>query len=363
MSISQPVRIMREDTSLSQIARAMKESQLGVVLVSRKDDAPNVIGMAALRDYFELYRDEKSMLDSDLTVGDLASSPVLSVRKEDTLRQVIDVMLKYRVRKILIQKTKTVISDRDILSYLTSTVKISQLRKTPELVFSTPAGELPSSRPPFVDNRMSIAAAVQLMNPDTGDCLICNGGLVTFWDLVIKLEASEYPLRHMPSEITNATSASISNSRVRDSDNAILARNSRAQPMELSASKYRRFNQIVKKMEREGFIPFQDVPYFARVRIVDPLYVKHPARPFHIMGVNGGQKGGRKYTSNTLFGRRMLHESYYILDWDRFSRFLSTKLELMFRATNPLPARQLRLAFTRFMHDFGLHWTACHHTA
>lgn len=110
-----------------------------------------------------------------------------------------------------------------------------------------------------------------------------------------------------------------------------------------------------------GFVPVNGVPSPLRIAVVDPVYFEQAPRVFCITGMNSGQKGSTKFRCVNLFGVRILRESYYVMDWTKFSKFISTRLELMFRATNPAASRYMRTAFTRFMHNFGLHWTGCHH--
>ena len=86
------------------------------------------------------------------------------------------------------------------------------------------------------------------------------------------------------------------------------------------------------KLFEIGFLPFNCVPRRARRKVTDPLYSDPPAKAFHITGVNSGHRGATKFTCFDFFGVRMLHESYFVTDWERFSEFLGTKLELMFRA-------------------------------
>ena len=131
---------------------------------------------------------------------------------------------------------------------------------------------------------------------------------------------------------------------------------------EFSQSRKKQLSIIEKKLRVHGFIHSEGFPPALRKVGGDPLYIETPPRQFRSVGVNSGQRGGRKFSSITLFGRRMLYESYFVSDWERFSYFMGMKLELMFRATNPNPPRQLKLAFTRFMHNFGFHWTLCVHT-
>lgn len=354
-----PITVVNEKESISTVLNAITESRLGVVLVSRRIGSSEVLTTVELRDFVRIYRMGEQLQENGLKVGDLASSPVLSVRREDTLGRVLQVMIKHRKRKVLLYETRSVISDRDILNFLISSNNHERFKKEPYSLLEAKASELPSSFPPFVDCEMSISDAAKLMNPDDGDCLICDKGLVTFWDLVVKLQD--------PKDRSNTLLQEPSGTGAYDYQaNKSFQRglNSKSQVLEkinISPAKLKILDGIRRTIKKHGFIDSQSVPYFAKQLIVDPLYSKSPARAFRIWGVNAGQKGGRKFTSLDFFGQRMLHESYYVSDWDKFATFLGMKLEVMFRATNPSPPRQLRLAFTRFMHDFGLHWTECNH--
>lgn len=354
--IAKPIKVVNEKESLGFIVKAIARSRLGVVLVKRKLISSEILTTVELRDFIRLYRSGRRLQEIDVKVGSLASSPVLAVRGEDTLKHVIGVMLKHRKRKVLLRDTGSLISDRDVLNFLIGSHRYERLRDEPDKIFNTQALELPSSRPPFVESDMGITEAAGMMNPDAGDSLICDRGLISFWDLVIKLENltekssvlyQGYPLNDQ-----------VKGGRIqRNSSTRVIADATE----HISPAREKLLTAIVNILKKQGFIDSHNVPQFARERIVDPLYFENPARAFYLWGVNAGQKGGRKYTSFDLFGSRMLHESYYVTNWDEFSKYLSAKLEDMFRSKNPDPPRQMKLAFTRFMHDFGLHWTGCIH--
>ena len=358
--IAQKVRVVKENDTIESVVGAIQESHLGIVLVSGKSGPSQVLTTVELRDFVRLYRDAGNMPKTKLKIGNLASSPVLSLKNGSALQDMLKTMLKCRVRKIFLPGTKSLVSDRDILSYITSPRIIERMNDSPETVFKTPASELPSSRPPVVDSKMSITQAVQLMNPDTGDCLICDRGLVTFWDIVIKLELSRKRTGLLLQGLVDAEDRDAL-AGVDISGREKRPELEQAEKKEMSESERKQFSAIGEKIRAQGFIAFLGVPRFARRRIVDPLCFEPPARPFRIIGINSGHKGGRKFTSINLFGSRVIRESYYVLDWEKFSKFISMKLEVMFRATNPDPPKQLKRAFTHFMHNFGLHWTGCHH--
>lgn len=358
--IAREVMIVKETDSIVSVIKAIHESNLGLVIVSRKRGASKVLTTLELRDFVRLYRNGMELSETKLKIGDLASSPILSVKSESTVRDLLETMLEFRVRKVFLPETRSITSDRDILSYITSPRIVRLMDKSPELVLKTRVSELSSSKPPMVDSRMKITEAVQLMNPDTGDSLLCDRGLVTFWDLIIKLESSKRTKFTVEKLISDGGLHALPTNEDQGVESLRLLKK-RPEEREMTPSQRRQFSEIAKKIREQGFIDAQSVPYFTRVRIVDPLYLKRPVRPFHITGVNSSEKGGRKFTSVDFFGPKVIREFYYVLDWERFSKFISAKLELKFRATNIDPPRMLKKAFTQFMHDFGLHWTGCSH--
>ena len=186
--IAKPIKVVNQDESLESIIRAIARSRLGVVLVRRKLVSSEILTTVELRDFIHLYRSGRRLKVKNVKVGSIASSPVLAVRGEDTLKHVIEVMLKNRKRKVLLRETKSLISDRDVLNFLIGSNRFEQLTDEKAKILNTPARELSSTQPRFVDSNMGIEEAAGLMNPDAGDCLICDRGLVSFWDLVIKLE-------------------------------------------------------------------------------------------------------------------------------------------------------------------------------
>ena len=190
IELAREIRVVRETAPIESVVKAIQQSRVGVVLVSRKNESSQELNTIELRDFVRLYRDGTNLPESGLKIGDLSSSPVLSIKNETTLRDLIKSMLKYRVRKILLSDTKKLVSDRDVLSFITSPGTLESMDRSIDQVLKTPVSELPSTRPPVVDGRMTITEAAQLMNPDSGDCVICETGLVTFWDLVVKLEQS-----------------------------------------------------------------------------------------------------------------------------------------------------------------------------
>ncbi len=360
VELAREIRVVRETAPIESVVKAIQQSRVGVVLVSRKNESSKELNTIELRDFVRLYRDGTNLPESSLKIGDLSSSPVLSIKNETMLRDLIRYMLKYRVRKMLLSDTKKLVSDRDVLSFMTSPGTIESMDRSMEQVLKTPVSELPSTRPPVVDGRMTITEAAQQMNPDSGDCVICETGLVTFWDLVVKLEQSRRRTGLLLQEQT-VRSSTFYPSGEGDAKTQDAQLTKVGLDRVMSQSERKRFSELTKKIHEQGFITVDEVPRFARRKVVDPLYLSKPVRPFHLMGVCSGRKGGIQFSAVNLFGLRMLDESYYVQDWETFSSFMSQKLEVMFRSANPNPSRGMKVAFTRFLHNFGLHWAECDH--
>lgn len=359
MYVGRRMRVVKETDTIESVVKAIRESHLGVVLIAGKRGGSKVLSTVELRDFIRLYRDGYSLPDSNVKIGELSSSPILSVKNGSTLKDIITSMLKFKVRKILLSETKRLVSDRDVLSFITSPGTLERMERSKDEVLKTSAIELPSTRPPTVDSRMTITEAAQLMNPDSGDCLVCDSGLVTFWDLVVTLEHTRRNSAELLQQSDPSVPPVFGRTEAEKTEKPGRIIESAANVM--SRSEKLRFSALTRKIQQQGFIGVDDVPRFARRKLVDPIYFNQPARPFHIMGVCSGRKGAIRFSAVNLFGLRMLDESYYVSDWDRFSQFMSQKLEVMFRSANPKPSRGMKVAFTRFLHNFGLHWTDCGH--
>ena len=62
-----------------------------------------------------------------------------------------------------------------------------------------------------------------------------------------------------------------------------------------------------------------------------------------------GDRALHIYSSMDIFGRNV-SETYFVVDFDRFRESMSARLEAQFRAMHPNPGRDMKAAYSRFMH-------------
>jgi len=118
-------------------------------------------------------------------------------------------------------------------------------------------------------------------------------------------------------------------------------------------------NQIKKELIRKGFIDGHNLSPATRRFIVDPLKFSMPTMSFRLQGVNSAPGGGaKKYSAIDFFGK-LLEESWYVYDIERFRTFTGERFGTMFKSKNPTPTSGLKCAFTRFLHGMNMHWSGC----
>jgi hypothetical protein len=77
------------------------------------------------------------------------------------------------------------------------------------------------------------------------------------------------------------------------------------------------------EIARSGFISTRKVPASVRSHLADLLITNPTFQRIEITGVNhGGKKGGIKFSSVDLLGKRFLTEVYLVSDLDEFRRFM-----------------------------------------
>lgn len=141
-------------------------------------------GLVSLRDLLLLY--QKSMFKTDLSVKDVASSPIYSLSKEASLREALDGMFKHQFRRILISEERRIVSDREIIKHLFSPSRISEFSEDAFTMFDTKLAHVKSTPPRSVDPDTPVNLASLELYSSMGGCLICNEGIITPWDIVMK---------------------------------------------------------------------------------------------------------------------------------------------------------------------------------
>ena len=122
------------------------------------------------------------MIDTDLTCGDVASTP-FRLRNDSTLKEALEEMIRRRIRRVFVNDSNAFISDRTVIDYVFSPHGIQVLR---EELYSTKIQEIRAMDATPVTGNLPLKEGARLLLRDKGKCLLCEEGLVTPWDCVVK---------------------------------------------------------------------------------------------------------------------------------------------------------------------------------
>src|SRR5208283_1486651 len=166
--------------SLESLLKIFKTTKFGFAWVEGKFE---VGGFASLRDLLILF--ENGMFSTDMSVGEVAS-PIVSMAANTSLRDTIEEMFNRRFRRMFVKGTSGVISDRRIIGYIFSSSKLTEVSKKPETLLDSNLGDLDAMNPKKVSAKSKIKHSALIMRGEIEECLVCEKGVVTPWDLVMK---------------------------------------------------------------------------------------------------------------------------------------------------------------------------------
>jgi CBS domain-containing protein len=167
------------DASIEELLAVFRKTKFGFAWV----ESERLGGFASLRDLLQLY--EKDLISTKMTVGQVAS-PIFSLPSETDLRQVIQEMFNHKFRRIFVSGEKSLITDRRILSYVFSTSRLKETSQKPRSLLDVKLGDLEKMEPLPVKAKSAIKSGALSMKDASEDCLVCEEGVITPWDLVMK---------------------------------------------------------------------------------------------------------------------------------------------------------------------------------
>ncbi len=137
-----------------------------------------------MSDVLELY--ESRLIDANLTIEQVAS-PMFSMPTDSPIKNVLDEMLRHRFRRVFVSPdNKFVVTDREIINYIFSTARLTAVSKTPEALLDGQIGDLDKVEPIHINNGTLVREVALFMNGMAGGCLVCDRGVLTPWDIVMK---------------------------------------------------------------------------------------------------------------------------------------------------------------------------------
>jgi CBS domain-containing protein len=201
------VSLLRDD--LISLLQVFEATTFGYAAADTSQSNQDRGSLIFIYDLLDLYMTGR--LSSDLSVGDVASSPIFSVKRTSTLREILREMLVRKFRRALVKGTENeIITDRKILEFLFAGRNITPgpsfdagsleiaLDNTAEMIEPVLASK--------VSSHENLGRVAQLMMESRNWFVVSPSGLVTPWDLIVKPLATgssfNQKLKQLPSRIS-----------------------------------------------------------------------------------------------------------------------------------------------------------------
>lgn len=169
------------EEGLESLLEAFSKNRFGFAWAEWKGNS-EVGGFVSLRDILALYG--RSVLSTDLTIGDIASKNIFSLTSNSSLKQALDEMSSRRIRRILVSDTGMIISDRQMIHHVFSPDRLNQIYSTPSALLDGRIGDLEGIEPFKLESSQNVKDAAALLVVSAG-CVICESGIVTPWDIIL----------------------------------------------------------------------------------------------------------------------------------------------------------------------------------
>ncbi len=167
------------ESELESLLRVFEKTKFGFAWIGSE----RLGGLANLRDLLSLYGD--GVISTKLKVKDVAS-PIFSSPKDTAIETVLKQMFEHRFRRVFVSGEKKLVTDRRIISHVFSAARLDAATKDPETLLDGKLSDLDLLKPVPTTNDTSLKDAALALKNSADDCLVCKGGVVTPWDLVMK---------------------------------------------------------------------------------------------------------------------------------------------------------------------------------
>jgi CBS domain-containing protein len=173
------IRTVNEEQRLGELLDLFMETRFGFAAIT---DGP-LRAMVGLSDMLQLFED--GTLRTDLVSKDVASKP-LRVPAGTTLKAAIGRMFEKRVRKLVVDGGSSLVSDREIISFIFSPRQLAKTRKSPKSMLAGSLREVKRLEGESVEDRAPIKDVAHRLLGTEGNTLFCGQGIITPWDAVMK---------------------------------------------------------------------------------------------------------------------------------------------------------------------------------
>ncbi len=180
VSVSDVLATVDATDGLKKVFRTFERTRFGFAWV---EDGDNPGGFVGLHDLLGLY--ETGAIRSELRIGEVAS-PIFSIPAATSLRDALSTMFAHRYRRMFFSAQSGFISDRTVIERIFSPAVLQSYSNGSGDVLKIPALEVDRLQPRSASSELTIARAARELHERPGQCLVCERGVVTPWDLVMK---------------------------------------------------------------------------------------------------------------------------------------------------------------------------------
>ncbi len=176
---SQELSTIKKTRDIAALLKVFEKTKFGFAWV----ESEKLGGFASLRDLMGLY--SKGVISTDMTVGEVAS-PIFSMPPDSRVEAVLKEMFSRRIRRVFIKGRKTLVTDRRMIAYIFSTPRLTETSKHPESLLDVQLGDMDAMEPYFLGEKTTLKKAAYVAGKLIEECLVCEKGVVTPWDLLMK---------------------------------------------------------------------------------------------------------------------------------------------------------------------------------
>ncbi len=178
--VAQELATLPSGEELTELLELFRKSKFGFALIRGLDE---IGGLASLRDLLAFYGD--GLFSTDLTIGEVAS-PIFKMPGSESLKNALHAMFERRFRRIFVSETGGIVSDRSIIGYIFSSKRLNQIASAPETMLDATLNNVEKLKPQTISSKASIKIGANIIKSRIEECLVCEKGVLTPWDLIVK---------------------------------------------------------------------------------------------------------------------------------------------------------------------------------
>ncbi len=180
--VSLAVGTISIDSDLLSLFHVYESTTFGFAVIHNASD--KILGKISIKDLLGLF--DSGMLSSKLSINDVASQPIFSLPRGTIIVDCLRQMESRKFRKIQLTGTTSIVTDKQILSYIFNDRRLQQISKTPQHLLDYTLEVLDTVQAPWMEGNKNVSEAARMLAEKSHDSLLTEHGIVTPWDLVIK---------------------------------------------------------------------------------------------------------------------------------------------------------------------------------